>query len=74
MRLRPGSGFTDDQLADDVRRIIGAYKSLGRPYVTVDFSGITWNEDKTRVRLRLTVAEGLSRARALARRAGRRGR
>jgi outer membrane protein insertion porin family len=56
--LKPGVAFTEDKLADDARRILAAYKTLGRPYVQADYSGSIWNADKTRIRVRYRVSEG----------------
>src|SRR5204863_8540181 len=43
LSLRAGVPFTEDKLADDARRIVNGYKTLGRPYVQADTSGSTWN-------------------------------
>ena len=58
LKLRLGGPYSDDLLADDARRIVAAYKTVGRPYVQADFSGSTWNDAHTRIRVRFRITEG----------------
>ncbi len=58
LKLKENSAFTEEMLADDARRVAAAYKALGRPYVQVDFSGSTWNPERTRITVRFRISEG----------------
>jgi len=58
LKLSAGAPYTDDMLASALLSVTNSYKSLARPYVKVDFSGSTWNEDHTRLSVRLRITEG----------------
>ncbi|MCU1280912.1 MAG: outer membrane protein assembly factor BamA [bacterium] len=58
VQLGTGREYTDGAVEDDGQRILNLYKSSGRPFVTVDRSGSSWNAEHNRVVLRYVITEG----------------
>ncbi len=58
VQLGYGHEYTPSAVEEDKQRILDLYKTLGRPFASVDPSESSWNAAHDRVALRYTITEG----------------